>query len=280
MLEFTKMEGLGNDYIYIDEINQDVIISKSFIKKVSDRHFGIGSDGVVVALASKQYDFKMKMFNKDGSEGKMCGNGLRCFAKFLYDEGLTDKTHLEIETASGKRDVWLHLDQNEVTRVTIDIGKPVLCTKDIPMNIQKEAVIDDMMTIQGRQYKITALSLGNPHAVLFVSHLDFDIREIGSAFENSELFPESVNVEFVKVIDSKHLEMRVWERGSHETMACGTGGAAAMYAAYLNGKCEDKVDVILPGGHLDVEYKEGHLFINGPARTVFRGSIEGGEFDE
>lgn len=274
MLKFTKMEGIGNDYIYFDGINQDIPMNPMFIKKISDRHLGIGSDGMIVILNSKHYDFQMRMFNRDGSEAKMCGNGIRCFAKFVYDHHLTEKTYLEVETLGGIKKLWLKVKDGKVSSVKVDMGEPIVKTQLIPCIYHKESMINELITIDNEEYCLTSLSMGNPHTVIFVDHLDIDIKKIGPKFEKNVMFPESVNTEFVKVIDRQHLKMRVWERGSGETRACGTGACAVMYASYLNGLCDEHVQVELLGGSLDISYAEGHIFMNGPAITVFEGTIE------
>ena len=247
-LHFTKMEGIGNDYIYVDGIHQEVPMDAEFISRISNRHFGIGGDGMIVILKSDQYDFKMRMFNLDGSEGMMCGNGIRCFAKFCYDHHLTDKKVLNIETKAGLRIVELIFDQ--------------------------EKMINEKVMIGDQEYALTAVSMGNPHVITYVDSLDFDIETIGKQFEHHQIFPESVNTEFVEVINDHYLKMRVWERGSGETMACGTGACAVMYASYLNGYCKEKATVELLGGKLEIELQEGHIFMTGPATTVFEGKIK------
>ena len=273
MLKFTKMEGIGNDYIYFDGINQNVPINKTFISKISDRHFGIGSDGMIVILPSQKYDFKMRMFNIDGSEAKMCGNGIRCFAKFVYDHHLTDSTYLEIETLSGVKKVWLNIENHLVSSVKVDMGQPSLQVKDIPCLFQKEQMINEIVNIGGNRYYLTSVSMGNPHTVTYVDNLQFNIEKIGPLFEKNPLFPESVNTEFVEIVNRKYLKMRVWERGSGETMACGTGACAVMYASYVNGFCDNSVQVELLGGVLDIEYSDGKIWMTGPARTTFEGII-------
>lgn len=274
-LHFTKMEGLGNDYIYIDGINQKVPMDKEFIRKISDRHFGIGSDGMIVILPSEKYDFKMRMFNLDGSEAMMCGNGIRCFAKFIYDHKLSDKHVLEIETKSGLRIVELLFDGDKCIGGKVNMGKPILTCKEIPCTYNKETMIDQEVEIDGVFYRLTTISMGNPHTVIFVDDLDsLDLKTIGPKFEYHELFPESVNTEFVKVIRNDYVKMRVWERGSGETMACGTGACAVMYASYLNNHTIDKVTVELLGGCLEIEYVDETIMMSGPATNVFEGTIE------
>lgn len=274
MLRFTKMEGIGNDYIYFDGIHQNIPMTKEFIQNISDRHKGIGSDGMIVILKSDIADFKMRMFNLDGSEAKMCGNGLRCFSKFVYDHRLTDKTVLEIETLAGIRKVWLDIVDGKVGNVTVDMGEPIIKANDIPCLLEKETVINHEIEVYNNVYHITCVSMGNPHVVLYVDDLDFDISILGRYFENHSMFPDSVNTEFVIVKDRKHLVMRVWERGSGETLACGTGACAVMYASYLNGLCDDKVEVELSGGRLNIEYKDNKILMSGPARVTFEGIIE------
>ncbi len=273
MLKFTKMEGIGNDYIYFDGIHQDIPVNKTFISKISDRHFGIGSDGMIVILPSQEYDFKMRMFNIDGSEAKMCGNGIRCFAKFVYDHHLTDSTYLEIETLSGVKKVWLNIENHLVSSVKVDMGQPSLQVKDIPCLFQKEQMINEIVNIGGNHYYLTSVSMGNPHTVTYVDNLQFNIEKIGPLFEKNPLFPESVNTEFVEIVNRKYLKMRVWERGSGETMACGTGACAVMYASYVNGFCDNSVQVELLGGVLDIAYLDGKIWMTGPVRTTFEGMI-------
>ncbi|MCD7808784.1 MAG: diaminopimelate epimerase [Erysipelotrichaceae bacterium] len=273
MLKFTKMEGIGNDYIYFDGIHQNIPMDETFIKSISDRHFGIGSDGMIVILKSDQYDFKMRMFNLDGSEGMMCGNGLRCFCKFVYDHQLTSKTHLMIETKAGLREAWLEVENNLVKSVKVDMGEPIIQVKDIPCLFDKDTMIHEPIQIHGQTYYLTAVSMGNPHVVMFADDLDFDIADIGPIFEKHPMFPQSVNTEWVEVIDRGHVRMRVWERGSGETMACGTGACAVMYACYLNDVCDEVVQVDLLGGSLDICFKNGHIYMSGQARTTFEGII-------
>lgn len=268
------MEGIGNDYVYFDGINQDVPTDETFIQKVSNRHIGIGSDGVIIILPSETCDFRMRMFNLDGSEGKMCGNGIRCFSKFVYDQGLTDKTTLKIETLAGIRTCELNIEDGKVTSVCVDMGEPITLCSDIPVNYSKVEMVNAPIEIDSNTYYCTAVSMGNPHVIQYVDTLDFDIEAIGPKFEHASLFPESVNTEFVKVVDREHLKMRVWERGSGETMACGTGACAVMYASYLNNKCDEKVDVELLGGHLQIELRDKKIFMTGPARTTFEGILE------
>lgn len=273
-LTFTKMEGIGNDYIYIDSIHQHVPLDKEFISKISNRHFGIGSDGVIVVLPSQNYDFTMRMFNQDGSEAMMCGNGIRCFAKFCYDQKLTDKRTLIIETRSGLRQVDLLFKGEEVVGARVDMGIPVLKTKQIPCIFDKEEMIDEEIIIEDITFHLTAISMGNPHVIQFVDVLDIDLEKMGLLFEHHPMFPNSVNTEFVQVINDEYVKMRVWERGSGETLACGTGACAVMLASYINGYTKNKVTVELLGGCLFIEYLDNHIYMEGPATTVFQGVIE------
>lgn len=274
MLIFTKMEGIGNDYIYFNGIHQNIPLNQQFIRNISAFHTGIGSDGMIVILLSDKADFMMRIFNRDGSEAKMCGNGIRCFAKFVYDHHLTDKTTFEIETLGGIKKVWLHIEDNEVVSVKVDMGHPIINTRDIPCLFSKNTIINEKCNINHQTYHITALSMGNPHAVIFVDNLDLNIKEIGSALENHALFPEGVNTAFVQVISPQYLKVRVWEKGSEETMGCGTGACASMFASYLNGLCFTRVQVELPGGILDISYENDHIYMSGPVKTVFDGCIK------
>ena len=272
-MKFTKMEGIGNDYIYIDNRDHFFDYDPAFITKISDRHMGIGADGLIALENSDKYDFKMRMFNADGSEGQMCGNGIRCLAKFAYDNKLTNKTHLEFETKAGKRIVDLILEDGQVTGATVDMGVPSSKVKDLPMVYDAEECINGEFVVGGKRYRGTAISVGNPHIVMFTKHLPEDIETDGFRIEHSGVFPEKVNVEFVEVIDRNHLKMRVWERGSGETLACGTGACATVYAAILENKIDTTCDVELLGGHLSITYRDGHLFMTGQARTTFTGEV-------
>ena len=272
-MKFTKMEGIGNDYIYIDNRDHFFDYDPAVITKISDRHMGIGADGLIALENSDKYDFKMRMFNADGSEGQMCGNGIRCLAKFAYDNKLTNKTHLEFETKAGKRIVDLILEDGQVTGATVDMGVPSSKVKDLPMVYDQEECINGEFVVGGKRYRGTAISVGNPHIVMFTKHLPEDIETDGFKIEHSGVFPEKVNVEFVEVIDRNHLKMRVWERGSGETLACGTGACATVYAAILENKIDTTCDVELLGGHLSITYRDGHLFMTGQARTTFTGEV-------
>ena len=275
-LHFTKMEGLGNDYIYFDGINQEIPMDKEFITKISDRHFGIGSDGMIVILPSDKYDFKMRMFNLDGSEAMMCGNGIRCFAKFIYDHQLSDKRVLKVETKSGLRVVELLFKDDKCVGAKVDMGKPILTCKDIPCTYDSETMINEVVTIGDHDYPLTTISMGNPHAIVYVDDVkNLPIEKIGPLFEKHERFPNRVNTEFVKVLDRNTVEMRVWERGSGETLACGTGACATAVAAVLNGHCNGEILIHLLGGDLKIEWDKetNHVFMTGPAAISFEGEI-------
>lgn len=285
-MKFTKMHGCGNDYVYVD-CTKEVIpnISETAIQ-VSDRHFGIGSDGLILIKASDVADFEMDMYNADGSRGKMCGNGIRCVAKYVYDHGLTDKTTITVNTLSGIKTLKLTVEDGKVSKVRVDMGEPELIPAQVPVKAsvlgladdRREAIVAEPLEIKGRSYDITCVSMGNPHCITFIGEdvRDFPLEEVGPVFEKHELFPERVNTEFINVIDKDHLRMRVWERGSGETLACGTGACAVAVASYLNGFTGRSVDIELLGGHLEVVYDEktNHVFMTGPATEVFSGEID------
>lgn len=285
-MKFTKMHGCGNDYVYVD-CTKEVIpnISETAIR-VSDRHFGIGSDGLILIKASDVADFEMDMYNADGSRGKMCGNGIRCVAKYVYDHGLTDKTTITVNTLSGIKTLQLTIEDGKVSKVRVDMGEPELIPAQVPVKAsvlgladdRREAIVAEPLEIKGRSYDITCVSMGNPHCITFIEEdvRDFPLEAVGPVFEKHELFPERVNTEFINVIDKDHLRMRVWERGSGETLACGTGACAVAVASYLNGFTGRSVDIELLGGHLEVVYDEktNHVFMTGPATEVFSGEID------
>ncbi len=285
-MKFTKMHGCGNYYVYVD-CTKEVIpnISETAIR-VSDRHFGIGSDGLILIKASDVADFEMDMYNADGSRGKMCGNGIRCVAKYVYDHGLTDKTTITVNTLSGIKTLQLTIEDGKVSKVRVDMGEPELIPAQVPVKAsvlgladdRREAIVAEPLEIKGRSYDITCVSMGNPHCITFIEEdvRDFPLEEVGPVFEKHELFPERVNTEFINVIDKDHLRMRVWERGSGETLACGTGACAVAVASYLNGFTGRSVDIELLGGHLEVVYDEktNHVFMTGPATEVFSGEID------
>ena len=273
-LNFTKMQGCGNDYVYISTFDQKVEDMSAVAKMLSDRHFGIGGDGVIFVCPSDVADGRMRMFNEDGSEGKMCGNGVRCVAKFLYDHQLARKRSLSVETLSGIKTIELTMDGEDVVGATVNMGRVKTAPVDIPVLLSGDEIIDRLINIGGTDYRITCISMGNPHCVVFIDDVkNFPLASVGPLFEHSELFPESVNTEFVRVLDETHLEMRVWERGSGETLACGTGACASVAAAVKNGYCRKDVPITvsLLGGDLHIVYSDNCVMMEGPAKTVFEG---------
>ncbi len=276
-MRFTKMQGIGNDYVYINCMNSPVFDAQKLARRISDRHFGIGSDGLILICPSEKADFQMVMYNADGSRAQMCGNGIRCVGKYVYDRGLTDKTTVSVETLGGIKILQLHPEGGKVKSVTVDMGVPVFAPKLIPSLLNEEDFIDKPVMVDGKEYRMTALSMGNPHAVVFVDDTDsLDLKAIGPAFENHPLFPERINTEFIQVIDRSTLKMRVWERGSGETMACGTGACAAVVAGRLTNKNASEVIVKLLGGDLLINWsaEDNHVYMTGPAETVFDGEID------
>jgi diaminopimelate epimerase len=277
-MKFTKMHGIGNDYIYINGFVEQIEDPTEFAIRWSDRHKGIGSDGLVLILPSTDCDFRMRMFNADGSESEMCGNASRCIGKFVYDKGLTDKTEVTLETLAGVKTLQLFLDsENQVESVTVDMGEPILDSKSIPTTIEKKNVISEPVDFNSEiHYKITCVSMGNPHTVIFTRDIDkLDLPKIGPVIENSPIFPRRTNTEFIEVQSADRMKMRVWERGSGETMACGTGACASVVAGVLNGLTARKTTVELLGGELTIEWKESdnHVYLTGGATTVFEGEI-------
>lgn len=279
-MKFTKMHGLGNDYVYVDCFKERIKNPAAAARFVSDRHFGIGSDGLIMINPSKRADFEMEMYNADGSRGEMCGNGIRCVAKYVYDYGLTDKTSISVETLGGIKYLDLTVKNGKAELIRVNMGKPVLAPKLIPIvpgNPEDEEVIDAPILMDGREYRMTGISMGNPHAVIYVDDVNgLDIEKIGPKFENHKRFPNRVNTEFVKVLDRHTVQMRVWERGSGETLACGTGACAAAVSCILNGLTEDTVTVKLLGGELEIEWdrEADVVYMTGPATVVFDGEIE------
>ena len=267
------MHGCGNDYVYVNGFVYELENPELFAKQVSDRHFGVGSDGLIIVNPSQVADFKMDMYNADGSRGAMCGNGIRCVAKYVYDHKMTNKKIINIETDSGiKRLVLTVNDDDKVDSVRVDMGSPILNASQIPVEFKKEQVIDETIKIDGTKFKITCVSMGNPHCITFVDSVkDFPIEHYGPMFENNEIFPNRVNTEFIEIVDRNNIKMRVWERGSGETLACGTGACAAVVACYLNDLTENQVTVELLGGKLFIEYdlEKDTVFMTGPATTVF-----------
>lgn len=275
-LKFTKMHGAGNDYIYVNGFTQKIENPSQAAIELSNRNFGIGSDGLVFILPSKMCDFRMQMFNSDGSEAEMCGNASRCVAKYVYDNGLTTKTELTLETGAGTKYITLLDGDSKVRKVKVDMGDPILKPALIPVNVTEDPVINHPLVIDGKTWKITCVSMGNPHAVVFTKGIeDFDLEILGPKFETNPIFPRKTNTEFIEVIDRKTLNMRVWERGAGETLACGTGACAAAVAAILNGYCDRKITIHLRGGDLQIEWNEenNRVYMTGEAVTVFEGII-------
>ena len=276
-MKFTKMHGIGNDYVYVNCFKETVENPSEVAVKVSDRHFGIGSDGLILIKPSEVADGKMEMYNADGSQGAMCGNGIRCVAKYMYDYGITDKTSISVETKSGIKYLDLTLKDGKVDTVKVNMGMPILKAAEIPVRFEKERVINEPVFVDGTEWRITCVSMGNPHAITYIDDVKgLEIEKIGPKFENHEMFPDRVNTEFVHVIDRKTVEMRVWERGSGETLACGTGACAVAVASILNGLTEDEVTVKLLGGDLKIfwDRKENTVYMTGSATTVFDGEID------
>jgi len=273
---FTKMHGCGNDYVYINCFDIDINLSQSQIMHLSNRHTGIGGDGVVLILRSNIADAKMRMFNLDGSEGNMCGNAIRCVAKYLYDNKIVQKEEMRIETKSGVKELHLFIKNEQVYSVKVNMGRAELAPEKIPIKLKGENIIAKPITIGEKEYSITCVSMGNPHAVNFVENVEnLDLQKIGPTFENNPLFPEKVNTEFVEFSSRNCLKMRVWERGSGETQACGTGACASAVAAVLNGHCDKDTDikVQLPGGELIVRYTDEAVFMTGNCVKVFEGVV-------
>ena len=276
--EFTKMHGIGNDYIYINCFEKELENPGKLSIEMSKRHFSVGADGIVMICRSEIADAKMRMFNADGSEGKMCGNAIRCVGKYLYDNGMTDKTKLDIETLSGIKRLDLNVENGKVESVKVDMGKASLVPSDIPVLTDKERFVDEPLTICDKEYRLTAVSMGNPHVVTYLDDIkSLDLENIGPHFENCPRFPERVNTEFVRMIDEKTLDMRVWERGSGETYACGTGACATVVSSVVNGICKTNtpVTVRLIGGELTITVLDDmRVIMEGTATKVYDGVYE------
>ena len=275
-MKFTKMEGLGNDYVYVNCFRETVDNPSEVAKKVSDRHFGIGSDGLILIKPSEVADFRMDMYNADGSQAEMCGNGIRCVAKYVYDYGLTDKTSISIETLAGIKYLDLQVTDGKVSLITVNMGSPELIPDKIPVILDSKRVVDEPIEVDGTTYKMTCVSMGNPHCIVFVEDTaSFPLETVGPLFENHERFPKRVNTEFIQLLDRKTVNMRVWERGSGETLACGTGACASAVACILNGLTEDEITLHLLGGDLIVRWdqQDNLVYMTGPARVVFDGEI-------
>lgn len=276
-MKFTKMHGIGNDYIYFNCMNSNIENPNELSVKLSQYHFGVGADGIVLIMPSDSADFRMRMFNADGSEGKMCGNATRCIGKYVYDRGLTDKTEITLETLSGIKSLKLDVSDGKVSSVSVDMGEADFTAGNIPVISDKKELVSEEVFINGEKVKVTCVSVGNPHCVIFTENIDgLDLEKIGPVYENDKMFPERVNTEFVEIIDKSTLKMRVWERGSGETWACGTGACATVAAAVKNGICrpDTEVTVKLRGGDLNICCKsDGHIIMRGPAAFVFDGEI-------
>lgn len=279
MVDFTKMTGLGNDYIYVNCINNNLKNLPDLARKVSDRHFGIGADGLILIEKSENANsnFKMRIFNCDGSEAEMCGNGIRCFAKYIHDNNLSDSDKLSIETLAGIKKVKLiEDDAGSCNEVIVDMGEPIFQDKNIPYNVYEPFNKDLDLDVGKEKMRFTVVSMGNPHAITFVEDIDnIDIEKYGPIIENNPIFPNRTNVEFVQIIDKNNIKVKVWERGVGETLACGTGACAAMVACGINGYTDENVTVNLPGGKLEIEWgKDNHIYMQGPASTVCTGKID------
>ncbi|MFQ9314944.1 diaminopimelate epimerase [Dysgonomonas mossii] len=275
-LKFTKMHGAGNDYIYMNGFVQEIENPSVLAIRLSNRNFGIGSDGLVLILPSENSDFRMQMFNSDGSEAEMCGNASRCVGKYVYDNGLTTKKEIALETKAGVKYITLLEGDEKARKVTVDMGEPILDPVQIPVKVDKEPVLNFPLDIDGKIWEISCVSMGNPHAVVFTTGIkELDLPVIGPKFEKHPIFPRKTNTEFIEVVDRKTLNMRVWERGAGETLACGTGACAAAVAAILNGYCDRKITIHLIGGDLEIEWDEqnNHVYMTGEAVTVFEGEI-------
>ena len=273
-MKFTKMQGLGNDYVYVNGFEERIENPSEMAVKVSNRKFGVGSDGLILINPSEKADFEMEMYNADGSRGEMCGNGIRCVAKYVYDYGLTDKTHISVETLGGIKYLDLTVEDGKVVLVRVDMGSPILTPAQIPVIADEAEAVAVPILVDETEYQMTCVSMGNPHAVIFMDDIEhLEIEKIGPKFEHHERFPNRVNTEFVKVLDRRTASMRVWERGSGETLACGTGACAVAVACILGGYTENKVTVKLLGGDLLIEWdrEQNKIYMTGPAEVVFDG---------
>ena len=276
-MKFTKMHGCGNDYVYVNLFEEQIENPAKVSIAVSDRHFGIGSDGLITIGPSEIADFRMRIYNADGSEAEMCGNGIRCVAKYVYDHKLTDKTEITVETGAGVKTLQLTVEDDKVTLVRVDMGEPILTPDEIPVVADGDRVVDEPIVVDDKEWRMTCVSMGNPHAVVFVDDVaHFELEKYGPLFENHVRFPKRTNTEFVQIVSRNEAIMRVWERGSAETWACGTGTCATVMACILNGLTDNEVLVHLRGGDLRIAYdaKSNHIFMTGPATEVFEGEIQ------
>lgn len=278
-MKFTKMHGCGNDYVYVNAFEEKLPDESAAARIVADRHFGVGGDGMIVIAPSEKADFEMRMYNADGTRAEMCGNGIRCVGKYVYDHGLTDKTELTVESMGAVKHLSLFVENGAVTRVRVDMGAPVLESEKIPVVCAGERAVDVPIEVLGQTYRMTCVSMGNPHCVVFIDQpvKSFDLETIGPAFERHERFPQRVNTEFVRVRSPHEVEMRVWERGTGETLACGTGACAVAVAAILNRQTGKEITVHLLGGDLEIAWSgdiNDSVYMTGPAETVFSGEID------
>ena len=277
-MKFTKMQGIGNDYVYVNCFKEEVKDPAAVARFVSDRHFGIGSDGLILIRPSEKADCTMDMYNLDGSQGAMCGNGIRCVAKYAYDYGIVDKTDIAVETKAGIKYLHLTLKDGKVSEVRVNMGAPILEAVKIPIVSEKEQVIDESLEVEGKEYYITGVSMGNPHAVIFLDYSpkELELEKIGPSFENHKRFPDRINTEFVHVLNRNTVEMRVWERGTGETLACGTGCCATAVACVLNGLTDEEITVKLLGGELHIKWDRvaNLVYMTGPAKIVFEGEVD------
>lgn len=275
-MKFTKMQGCGNDYVYVNGFTEKIGDKPAFVKAVSDRHFGVGGDGAIFINPSDEADFEMEMYNADGTRAEMCGNGIRCVAKYVYDKGLTDKEQVSIVSFGNVKYVDLYVEDGQVSSVKVNMGAPVLDAEKVPVKSVMKQSVDEPIIVKEKEYRMTCVSMGNPHAVVFMEDVaKLDIASVGPLFENHRVFPNRTNTEFVEVVDRTHVNMRVWERGTGETLACGTGCCATVVACVLNGLTEDKVTVRVLGGEIEIQWdREANLvYMTGPAVTVFEGEF-------
>ncbi len=275
-MKFTKMQGCGNDYVYVNGFSEKIADKPAFVKAVSDRHFGVGGDGAIFINPSEEADFEMEMYNADGTRAEMCGNGIRCVAKYVYDKGLTDKEQISIVSFGNVKYVDLYVKEGLVSSVRVNMGEPILEAEKVPVISAMKRSVDEPVTVNGKEYRMTCVSMGNPHAVVFMEDVaNLDIASVGPLFENHQVFPNRTNTEFVEVVDRTHVNMRVWERGTGETLACGTGCCATVVAGVLNGLTEEKVTVRVLGGEIEIQWdrEENLVYMTGPAATVFEGEF-------
>ena len=277
-MKFTKMHGIGNDYVYVNCFKEEIENPSELARVVSNRNFGVGSDGLILIRPSEKADFQMDMYNSDGSQAEMCGNGIRCVGKYVYDYGLTDKTQITVDTLAGIKYLDLTVEDGKVSKIRVNMGEPILKPELVPVISPEDPAVDIPIEVKGKKYNMTCVSMGNPHAVIFMDHVkDLDIEVIGPYFENHTCFPKRTNTEFVEILDRNTVNMRVWERGAGETLACGTGACATAVACVLNDKTEDKITVHLLGGDLQIEWdrETNQIYMTGPATTVFDGELLG-----